>query len=208
MESIITRAKRKTIKTLFAANSAIWFKRDINSSLKKETTEIAIRVDFANKYIDKWLEEHHAQFSWLYIPKELACAKKNCHVFATLLSNSDIIGYIKIAFNNAYILDFDEIIELPSDVAFIYDTFLLPNYRGKNIIPSVFEEINIFIKENGAKNIYCHIPSWNTASIKLYNKLGFQNVSAITYFRILKFKFILKNRWLTTTKTKDIFNEF
>ncbi len=206
MKSLILKIFRKVKNCAYSYNSAIWLKKKTDDSTEQVVSDIEFKVDFSNRNIFQWLKDHHATYSWLYILKEIKCAEKNDHIFVTFVDEEEIIGYIKIGIKNVYVLDFDEIVTVPFGVAYIYDTFVLPEYRKKNIIPHAFNRITSHLRERGINEIFCHIPAWNIASIKLYKKLGFEEVAFIVFGRIFQLKFLIKDKNRVSFKVRDLFS--
>ena len=206
MKSLILKIFRKFKNYIYSCNSAIWYEKKTDNSIKHVVSDIEIKVDFRNSNIIPWLKEHHPTYSWLYILKEIECAEKYDHIYATFVYEEEIIGYIKIGIKNVYVADFDEIVTVPSGVAYIYDTFVLPAYRKKNIIPHAFNTILSFLRGRGINEIFCHIPAWNIASIRLYKKLGFKEVAFILFGRIFWLKFLIRDRNKVCFKVRTLFS--
>jgi len=167
-----------------------------------------VDIDFNNRTIIQWLSDNHDRYPWFYIPKEISSAASNGHVFVTLVYDNSIIGYIKIGLNRVYILDFDEELPLPDVTAFIYDTFVLPEYRGRNIIPFALVYAENFLRTKGVREILCHIPEWNTASISAFTKTGFKKICHIRFLRLFKFKFLIRDLYRITYRVDNLFYGF
>jgi RimJ/RimL family protein N-acetyltransferase len=160
--------------------------------------KINIKVDFLiedkSKLID-WLREYHVRFPWMYLGKELQTAQAGKHIFVAILHEENIIGYCKIGINHTYIHDFDKIVHLPQGVAFIYDTFVLPEHRGKNVALYAIIKTIHYLKEKRFHTVWCHIEEWNRASLKLYQKAGFNKKASIRFCRLFGFEFFIKNKY-------------
>ena len=124
---------------------------------------------------------------------ELSVGLEENHFFPPIEHGGKVIGYIKVGRGKIYINDFKKIIAFPADVAFIYDTFILDEYRGKNIAPFCVSEIMRFLKENKFRIVGCHIPKWNSSSISTYEKVGFKKKKYIRYFKFFNQKLITYN---------------
>lgn len=208
IKGLLSKIILKIRSVLYSTNSAIWFKKNLEENLKPLTSDINVQVDFHNKNIIQWLHDNHNKYQWIYVPKEIKSADTNQHLFATLIYNKTIIGYIKTGINKVYILDFDEDVLLPPDVAFIYDTFILPEYRGKNIIPFTIVKVISFLKQRGIKEVFCHIPKWNTASRRAFEKVGFKAIAYIRFWRAFKFKFLIKDIYRASYRIENLFYGF
>jgi ribosomal protein S18 acetylase RimI-like enzyme len=146
-------------------------------------------VDLGEREISPWLKEHSAQFRWIYQPKESEIGQREQHVFPTVQDKGHIIGYIKVGVNRVYVHDFDEIIELPRNTAMIYDTLILPEYRGHGIASFMITETVRLLRQRGFDNLWCHIPPWNIPSIRAYSRAGFRRVAHVKFMRFLKWQF-------------------
>ena len=113
--------------------------------------------------------------------------------FPHIKYNGDIIGCIKIGFKNVYIKDYKKIIEFPPKIAFIYDTYIVPEFRGLNLASFMINEVSCFLRNKEYRAVLCHIPHWNTPSIKAYSKVGFKRLKSIRWIKILGFDFLTTN---------------
>lgn len=179
-------------RALFYTNEADWYCK----FLTKEDcafagSEAGLRVEY-NNYNEtvQWLRVRNKEFPWIYNPKEIESAEKCKHLYPSLKYNEAIIGYVKIAVAaKVYIADYEDDIDLKNDEAFIYDTFILPGFRGKQM--GSFILCNIFnkLKTDGISFVFCHIPGWNRDSSKLYQNLGFKKISNVRYLRLFNFRY-------------------
>ena len=56
-------------------------------------------------------------------------------------------------------------------MAFIYDTFVTEQLRGKSIAPFIINEVMKSLTQKGVRFIACHIIPANQASQKTYRKI-------------------------------------
>jgi len=190
LQALLTKLKHLLIVT----NAADWYCRDLRNPTLDIQTQMPVRVIFdLNDEIVNWLREHNISYPWMYIPKEIKTAKSEKHIFPYIKHNNEIIGYVKIGLGKVYILDYDKIIEFPEKHSFIYDTFIMPEFRGRNITPFLLNEAIKYLKDHKFEKIWCHIPSWNTPSRRAFEKLNFQRFTNVRYVRTLTLKFFRKN---------------
>ncbi len=208
LRGLFARALLKIRSVVFSTNSALWFKKETGHDCPPIRPGLNVDIEFNNSSIIQWLSDNHNKYPWLYIPEEIRSAESNRHVFVTLVYNNSVIGYIKIGIKRVYILDFDEELPLPRVTAFIYDTFLLPEYRGKNIVPFALVNTISFLKTKGIREIFCHIPKWNRASINAFAKIGFKNICHIRFLRLFKFKFLIRDFYRINYRMDNLFYEF
>ena len=204
---LLRRGVRKTRTMLAASNCAVWFKRDLRDAASETAVVENVSVEMENHDIVQWLSNHHAAYPWMYITKELRCANENGHLFATIKTAETIIGYIKIGLKQVYILDFDHEIPLPPDTAFIYDTFLLPLYRGKKIIRFALAETSKQLTQRGIRYVWCHIPPRNHASRRAFEQCGFKTAGFIRFVRFFKLKFLLNGSRTLCFRMDNLFYE-
>lgn len=124
---------------------------------------------------------------------EIRTGTSENHIFPHVKYNGEIIGYLKVGFKWVYILDYDDRIEFPDRNSFIYDTFVMPEFRGKNIAPFLLNETMRYLKDRQFQKIWCHIPDWNHRSRRAFEKLNFQCVAHVRYLKILSHKFFTKS---------------
>jgi ribosomal protein S18 acetylase RimI-like enzyme len=132
-----------------------------------------------------WLQGYSSRFPWIYSPHELTAAARSRHLFAVLTVHDAIVGYIKLGVGGTYIHDFDGIVEVPAGHGLIYDTFVLPEFRGKGLAAFVLSETLRQARVRGLAQVWCHIEAWNAASLALYRHAGFAPVDRIRFSRVL-----------------------
>ncbi|MBI5235122.1 MAG: GNAT family N-acetyltransferase [Deltaproteobacteria bacterium] len=185
----LTKAARKAQRLVVCRSArSIWFYRTLKDPIKPVQPGMDVEMVFLAE--DKsgliaWLKENSRSFPWIYIEKEVESALANGHIFGCVRRNDEIAGYVKIGIGPTYIHDFGRTIRFPDGVAFIYDTFVAPEYRGKRIgLYAVSGALN-HLKRAGFKGVWCHIEEWNCASLKTFMRAGFTEASRIRFMRVL-----------------------
>ncbi len=183
------KSLQKIARMFFLTNEAIWFKKDLNDWVVTGEPDLPIEISFSSQdRIVQWLRKNSASFPWICSEREIEVGRSEHHIYPYATYEGEIIGYFKIAFRRVYIRDYDMVIQLPPGTAFIYDTFTLPEYRGKRIGFFLLTAITRYLKSQSYRKLWCHIPAWNGASLNLYRKAGFEEVSPIRFVRLLKWK--------------------
>lgn len=190
MKTLLRNALGKVRRVCFATNNALWFEKDLKEPSRDIDAGIPVKIVFTEMdTIINWIKAHRIHFPWIYVDKELGTARSETHIYPFAVHEDKIIGYIKIGLNRVYIQDYDEFILLPPRGSFIYDTFVLPEYRGKRIAALLVQEAVEYLRERGHGKTWCHIPRWNVASIRVYKHAGFHEVAYIRFVRLLFWKF-------------------
>ena len=185
LKILLKQIMKKMLSPIFITNSAIWFERDLTEELTDY--QLKFPVEFDTSSIDKtikWLKNQKE--SWVVNQEEITTAYKYNHCWPFVSINGKIVGCIKIGFDNVYILDYKQVIKFPEKIAFIYDTFVLEEQRGKGIGKYLINQAINFLKSQGYTKVRCHIPPWNKISISVYEKMGFKKISYIRFFRIFR----------------------
>jgi RimJ/RimL family protein N-acetyltransferase len=206
--AFLTKSLRKVETILYATNSAYWYKGELSQYRPPISSSIDIELDFDNERILEWLHANNSLYRWLYIPEEIKIAQEHKHIFLTVLHNHTIIGYIKVAIEKVFINDFKRVFILPLSVAYIYDSFILTEYRGRDIIPFAIDKLCHYLRNKDIKEIYCHIPEWNKSSIRAYEKAGFRRIMHIRFIRLLNLSFFIKDARKLTLNMDRLFSGF
>lgn len=179
----------KCREVAYSTNAATWFCRGMVESVPPIQRAKHASVEICpDERIVSWLKEYHREFGWLYIPQEISLKDKEKHIYLAAVYDDRIVGYIKIAINRVYILDYDTILDLPPGAAMIYDTFVLPEYRRKGVCAALIREGLDDLRARGYKIVWCHIPRWNTASLRAYARAGFKKVAHVRFRKLLGYK--------------------
>lgn len=91
--------------------------------------------------------------------------------------------YLKIQKSGSYTLE-------PADIAYIFGSYVLPEYRGRGISSSLCNYLLTEFKKRGCKRFLAIVKANNIASIKVQMNTGFSrmgNIILITIFSKIKF---------------------
>jgi len=184
---------------LYHSTRSIWYARNLEDPINHFTLDIILNIEFLDhdKYrLVEWLRENKSKYPWIYFEKEVEAALRHNHVFLIMLHQDQIIGYVKIGIGPTYINDFSQMIAFMPGTAFVYDTFTLPDYRGRGL--ALFALIHAFeyFKARNFKRIFCHIEKWNVPSIKTFEKAGFRVIDTIKFVRSPGFSFFIRRGYI------------
>lgn len=192
VREVIKRVFNKGVSLIFETNSAIWYEKVLNHSSNEIKPAIPLSVDFTDFIVTlNWIKNQDV--SWMLNKKELNIALYEEHYWLNIKHKGLIIGYIKVGLGNVYINDYKGVIKYPDDVAYIYDSFILPEFRNKRAASYFIYETCNFIRKKGFKRIICHIPQWNIPSIRAYSHVGFKKKKSIRWVKIVGFKILTFN---------------
>ena len=192
LNALCGRIAKKALRVFFDTNAAVWYKRLLHFPPQNVAVNIPARIHFSdfNETLS-WITQQNT--SWMLNSSELAIAKTEGHIWANIKCKGSIVGYIKCGFKNVYINDYKEVIKFPPKIAFIYDTFILPEHRGARLATYLINETCTFVRNKGFTSVMCHIPHWNIASKKAYSRVGFTRITTVRWLKILPFRILLPN---------------
>lgn len=198
LTGLLKKGPRKLCRYFFYATSSAWYELKLGGTINSAATNLDIKTFFLiedkNELID-WIDKNRNSFPWIFSRNEIEAAVENKHLFVMLKHGDAIIGYLKIGVGSTYIKDFRNTVVFEPGTAFIYDTFILPEYRGMNLAFYALNKAAIYFSEMGFKRILCHIEAWNIPSIKSFEKAGFIQFCTISFVKAASFSFFLDNRF-------------
>jgi len=68
--------------------------------------------------------------------------------------------------------------QVERDTFFLWQIGILKEYRGKKLTHKLIEKLIAFAEENNCKKFHATVETGNIASWKMFEKMGFKNVSA------------------------------
>jgi ribosomal protein S18 acetylase RimI-like enzyme len=187
------RAAKKAYSLVFRTNNAVWYRLDLKNAAAPDPAGPVKVVFSSGGEIIRWIREKSAEYPWIYIENELNTAVRENHIFPCATIGGEIAGYVKIGFGKVYVHDFNREISIPPKDAMIYDTFVLPEHRGKKVALTLVTGAADYLKSRGYERLWCHIPDWNVASSTLYRRAGFREIKRIRFVRLMSFGFFNLN---------------
>ncbi len=186
LERTWQRAIRRTAEALVQTSAADWYRADLTVPLAPLPLGPGQRVDFdAFEEAVAWLNALRGQFRWVWVDQELQAARAHGHILALLRVDGQRAGYVKVGLRSAYVGDFGRCIALPEGVAFIYDTFVHPDFRGQALAARMVGQLMQRLQSAGWRALWCHIPRWNKPSIHTFRRCGFEQVRHVRHVRLL-----------------------
>jgi len=184
--AFLAKAGDKIASAICRTNSADWYRADLSDDPPPIPLPADSIVDFnATRQVFDWLDELQEWFKWVRSEPELAAARRCDHLYVLLHVEGRRAGYVKVGFVSAYVTDFAREVAIPPRVAFIYDTFVHPDFRGRRLAGAMIDRTMEHLKAGDFRAVWCHIPRWNQASIRTFLHCDFHSVGHIRYWRIL-----------------------
>jgi len=188
---VVKKICHRAIPFLFETNSAVWHVKVIDRSDYLIDPAIPLTVEF---------EDFYETLSWIELQnipwrneKEDHLAIDQCHYWPNVNTDGLIIGYLKLGYGSVYISDYGKTIEFPRNTAYIYDTFVLPEFRNKKVASYLINETCKFLKNKGFRKVICHIPAWNIPSLRIYSEIGFVRKKEIRWIKIFGLQILTSN---------------
>ncbi len=198
ISGVLRKGWHKMCRFLFYSSCSSWYELKLDDSLPKCNARLDFQTEFLKQdksELIRWLKYYSDRFPWIYCQKEMEFATANEHTFFVMRQNKKIIGYVKIGIGPTYIHDFDSHVVFEPQTAFVYDTFILPDYRGMHLTVFALGKVAGHFREHGFKRILCHIEKWNTPSVKAFTQAGFKGIGSIRYIRVANISFYLYNKY-------------
>ncbi len=185
---LLVRIFRRIRYAVFQTNNALWFSRNLSYPILEIQPRVPLEVDWDFSRTLEWLRTRTpSDIPWLFShkgKKETKIGIKRRHYFVNAKHQGNIIGYVKIGYGEVYIMDFDMSVYFPRGTALIYDTYIVPDFRGLGVAPFLITDVMRSLKERGYQRVLCHIRTENLASISAYTKCSFEELKHVWYFRL------------------------
>jgi len=181
-------ALREIGRRLLYVTSATWYERDLALPIEPPacSVEAAIVLDAPLRTLAALPEQDRH-------PQLVRTALECNHVLAHAALDSRAVGYVLVGVEQAYVHDYRQCLDLPPDAAFIYDTFVARELRGRRLMGRLVGACLRSLQARGVKRVFCHIPDWNQSSQRAYRRLGFAAVGRVTYARVAGMGFFVES---------------
>lgn len=176
---------RELSKKIYFKYQANWYVCDLTSlpgNLFSSTEDFTVVNNLFDETIS-WMID--LGISGITNPHEIENMRNEGHMIYTLVSKDLISGYIKIGKGRVYIPDFDQDIYFPQNTAFVMDTYIHEDYRGKKLFHLLISAVKSDLITKGNKKLYCHIRIDNLTSISAFEKNGFKKTGMVCFKRTL-----------------------
>ena len=178
------RAAIRVSEYLFAFNSANWYRADLGCLPGESDIPDNSVVRFSTSETVDWLCELAREFPFAWNERELMAAMRHGHLYPLLRVNGRNAGYVKVGLARAHVSDFNSQIALPFGCAFIYDTFIHPDFRSRGLGTFMISSVLRHLRSIGLNTVWCHIPAWNRPSSRAFETNGFCKVAHVRFMRI------------------------
>ena len=192
LPSFLVNGTKSLTHFIFNTNSGIWHIKDLKPDLPSKRSGLNLKYDFQD--LDKtysWLIT--LDIPWLINDSEYKSALKGNHFWPNVMIDGRIVGCIKVGYSVVYICDYRRSLNFPARTAVIYDTFILPDFRNKGICTQFVNSVCNFLRSQDFDRILCHIPNWNKASFKVFERNGFRAKRKIKCFQVFGFGILSYN---------------
>jgi GNAT superfamily N-acetyltransferase len=188
------KAARRIRESLVVTNHADWYRADLSRRPARAPAppRASLLADAPDEVL-AWIKSIRGVFRFTYIEAEWAAARRHGHVFPLLRVDGANAGYIKVGLRRAYVSDFAAEIAVPDECAFIYDTFVHPDFRGRGLATYMVAAAMDHLAARGVRRVWCHIPRWNVASQRCYAANGFARAAHMRYVRLAGAAFYTRN---------------
>jgi len=179
----------------YRANSAVWFARDLTAPITDAPARLPVQVV---------MDQPARTLAWLrsdsHLARELEFAEQKGHLLPHALYQGRIVGWLKIGYPRVFVVDYRQIVELPAGTAMLYDSFVAPELRGQRILGQMVTEAMQELRRRGLTRMLCHIPEWNEASTKAYERCGFEPFGRVAFRRVFGLRLFLPRHPLALLK--------
>ncbi len=176
-------------ESLWHTTSADWYCASLPGLAASAASDGELITFDSTESTINWMAQLKDYFSFAYVEREIQAAREFNHIYGLARLENRNAGYIKIAFKKVYVSDFERRIELPPDIAFVYDTFVHPDFRGRHLAHRLVAASKAEAFRRGCRQMWCHIPRWNVRSIRSFTANGFEPRGFIRNVRLLRWQF-------------------
>lgn len=180
--------------SFFERNNHIWLLRHLDAEEIEIEPKIPVAINFLMSEFNEtadWIKRNN--LLWGLYEKESEVAISKGHYWVNGKSDGKIISFIKFGFRKVFVSDYEQILQFPPNVVFLYETHVAREFRGKKIGSYIINETCKFCKQQGYKKALTYVHDWNKASLKLFSNAGFREIKKIYYYKIFGIKFLSAN---------------
>lgn len=188
MKSLINKIREKGIKNSFKLLLSRVYKKSNIFSGKIENfpkiNESIIITEINRNFLLKdkrYLKEIGRRKYDIFIER----LKDDKNLGWILEEENSILGYFWIRIGDIEENSTGYTKKIDDDEIYLFDFFIMEEYRGKGLTKEIFYFISVYWKDNGIKKAYCIIDNLNIISQNIFYKINFNKIG---YFITLKFK--------------------
>ena len=142
--TLVSKTICKLNQAIFATNSGVWYRNNLNDFSHQIIPKIPVEITFDSfEETIIWLKQ--CPDKWMYHATEHKIALQEKHYFPNIRYKGRIVGCIKIGFNNVYVFDYLKIIKFPRKIAYIYDSYIIPEFRRLGLFTYMMSEACSFL---------------------------------------------------------------
>jgi GNAT superfamily N-acetyltransferase len=101
-----------------------------------------------------------------------------------------IVGYLWFCPTKRYIPEIQSTLKLQPGEVYVYNAYVLPEHRGRDIIPGLYKAARSLLAENGFKREIIARLNWNQSSESVLNKVDAVVIGDVTVGFFLTFRYV------------------
>jgi len=180
----ISSFARAAGRRLFDRHRSIWFERPLDDTIEVIRPRFDGRMDFDHpeRALDFIREKN---IPGTNDPLEIESMTERGHIFAGVMDGDDIIGFIKIGWDNVYVLDYETDIRVNAGDFFVIDIYIDPAMRGRGAGPFLVSASSLEMKRRGFARGVMHVRTDKTPMLRTCARTGYREIGRVDYRRIL-----------------------
>ena len=116
------------------------------------------------------------------------------NICSCLHHRKKVVSHCWIAFDEEWIGEIEMLIKPKDREAYLFDAFTLPEYRGKNLFPTVLSNTLNYLKAKGYHRVLIFALNSNRASIKAIQKASFRHFQSVVFLKLFGKGFHFKSK--------------
>ena len=178
------RTFRALARKLYSRHRAIWFHLPLDKSLKVRRPGFEVSFDLdAHDQVLAFLRSHDIPGTNDLV--EISRMQERGQLFVGVREGQQLIGYVKIGWDDVYVLDYGVDIRLPPKWIFVLDTYILPEWRGQGVGAFLVSATSVAMRARGFTRRIAHVRTDNSVMIRLAHAVGYEELGRVDFTSFL-----------------------
>lgn len=180
---VVLRAAGKILRPVVSSDVFYLFEEDLRRPTPEYICKIPVDLRIYSGEENIELVTEKLRLAGRPAPQEIESRLRDGNVVVVAYAEGRLAGFDWMSFHNLWVEEFSLTLRVQAGEAVVFDTFVLPEWRGRGIQSCLNHALRCHAQACGMVRTLTYISALNTQSLKAPKRMGSKKVMTIFSFR-------------------------